>query len=194
MSTTDIADERSQYRLQNQGMSANTDSKRYLIIGAAVAGAAAVAALAYQFIFKRRRIDIAQIDFAKSHQLTREQIDGLWAEYDRDGNGYLDRGELKLLVDSLLKRLHQERSFTQNFVHHMFDEKHHEKSTKDDAHNLVRGMTRELKEEASLVAAELLGRLDTNRDGKVSKEEFTALFNMWFEHKVSTELRDFFDH
>jgi Ca2+-binding EF-hand superfamily protein len=174
-------------------MASKDNTKRYLVIGAAITAGAAALYLAYKYVFGRRRLDIAAIDFSKSHNLTREQIDGLWAEYDRDGNGYLDKHELKLLVDALLKRLHQERAFTQNFVHHMFDDKT-EKTVKEDAHNLMRGMTKDLKDESHSVAAELLNRLDANRDGKVSKEEFTSLFNMWFEHKVHTELTDFFTH
>jgi len=79
------------------------------------------------------------------------------------------------------------------------DEKHtkHEKKAGGEAKQppaphhvrLGRRVVANIRKQTKGLARELLGRLDTNRDGRIDKSEFQVLFPAWFERKILDGLR-----
>ena len=83
-------------------------------------------------------------------------ISTLWDKYDKDKNGFLDKAEVTNLYHDLMTAVLADMEL--------------------DAAEQAK-----LKENQTSLAALLLGELDTNKDDKVSREEFKAaafLFQM----------------
>jgi len=76
------------------------------------------------------------------------------------------------------------------YMTHMFDENTaHEH--KHEIHGRLRVLHKELHDKSEGVAKELFNRLDANKDGKISRDEFVVAFALWLENKQQQEIRNY---
>jgi hypothetical protein len=62
---------------------------------------------------------------------------------------------------------------------------------KHEIHGRLKSLHSELHASAEGVAKQLMNRLDANKDGKISKEEFVQAFAQWLEQYHTNEIRDY---
>jgi len=153
----------------------------------------------------------------------------LWNNYDINGNGFLDRAELSLLVKDILKNMAKQQHVMTQYVQSLFasDESTYQcrgnslaymymhtyihtqycsvclflsficvyihtyirAEDDDDYEEEINELFQELSVNADSLAQEIQGRLDVNKDGKISKEEFVTNFGVVLQTKLDRFLR-----
>jgi len=141
---------------------------------------------------QKKNVDsaLASIDFARATKLSKEQIAALWEKFDADKSGALDGAEVRLLVKEVLGQIAQEKTVLTKYMQSMFDE-NTEAAQKQEIHGRLKHLHGELYHRSEGVAKQLMNRLDTNKDGKVTKEEFVQAFAQWLEQYHEREIRDY---
>jgi len=128
---------------------------------------------------------------SKFDKLTGGQVDEAWSAFDKDGNGVLDKTEMKEVIEGLLKRIASEQAAIRGAVANMFQDAKDEK-TEVKAADVSEEIFRDLQKRKEGLVRELAGRLDINKDGKVDYPEFKLLFANWFESKIQDGIRNAF--
>ena len=179
------------------------DEKKWVIAAAVAAAGVAAAALVYKLwvsgsgktgekdsAAKRVEVKIGNIDFSRASKLSREQIIALWEKFDYDRSGSLEPNEIKALVKDVLGQIYQEKSVLTKYMSQMFDDST-DHQHRHEIHGRLRVLHKELHDKSDAVAKELFNRLDSNRDGKISKDEFVVAFALWLENKQQQEIRNY---
>jgi len=193
------------------------DEKKWIVVAGVAAVGVTAAALLYKFYFSKPSdekaggskggkssaaapakadasanadIAIASIDFSRASKLSKEQIAALWEKYDTDKSGSLEPNEIKALVKAVLGQIYQEKSVLTKYMTHMFDDST-DHTHKHEIHGRLRVLHKELHDKSDGVAKELFNRLDTDKNGKISKDEFVVAFALWLENKQQQEIRNY---
>jgi hypothetical protein len=129
---------------------------------------------------------------SKFDKLTGGQVDEAWNAFDKDGNGVLDKSEMKDVIEGLLKRIASEQAAIRGAVANMFQDAKTDEKTEVKAADVSEEIFRDLQKRKEGLVRELSGRLDVNKDGKVDYAEFKLLFANWFESKIQEGIRNAF--
>jgi len=105
--------------------------------------------------------------------MKKKQLDALWAKYDADGNGHIERDELMTIVKEVIAVIEAERQLLENFKAKLVIEK------KDTSK--VEAMTTPDPEK---LLADLLVDCDHNTDGKIGHDEFQQSFGKWYKKTI----------
>jgi Ca2+-binding EF-hand superfamily protein len=127
------------------------------------------------------------LNFASLERLTTKQVKSAWKTFDKNGDGVLDKSEVALLVDALLKRISEEQSDVFVGLSNLFEE-----SKEVEQKDLAKSIFKDLQKQSKRLTRELLGRLDQNHDGKIDASEFQVCFGSFFQKKISQGIADCF--
>lgn len=87
-----------------------------------------------------RKVFMHKANVDMNEEATKKLIDELWSKYDTDGNGQLDRGELKKFIGDIQGKMAMdvEQGDYFNLIRSKFDQDGDEKIEKSEMHRFIK--------------------------------------------------------
>jgi len=176
-------------------ISLSPNQKNAWVAGGVVTGGTLMAIAVWWAVW-RRKIDTRIINYKTSAQITNRLVQEWWAHYDVEQNGNLNVGEFRALICALFRSVSNDTGLMYAYVSTMLPS-HATDRHKDAALALMKSLLHKINSESQQMCEELMDRLasideyhNMSKERRLNKNEFLALFSMWFEAQLAVHFRD----
>lgn len=166
-----------------------------IVAGGLIVGATLTSIAIWRSIWQRK-IPTKKINYYSSAQITHRLLQEWWAHYDVEQNGHLKTSEFRALVCAVFRSIAKDKGLIYAYVNTMLPT-HATDTHKEAALGLMKSLLLKLNQDSTLICEELMDRLAVNdeyngpsKERRLNKNEFLALFTMWFEAQLATYFRD----